>query len=514
MDASRRKFFVALIVILAVLVPLWPGFEQPAAPMDEGSLLVYPELVLHSKLPYRDFETFYGPANLWVLSATYSIFGPSIFVERSVGLAYRLLLLVAIFVLVQRWGTTLAAGCTLVTGFILLPSLLAAYAWMGGVACALFSIWLLSQPNSTRRAIFAGGLAGVALLFRADLGPAVLVSALPMLVLLNSRRRWLYLAGLAAALLPLGWLTIAAGPAEMLNNFFLYPVIYCSAARHLPISSAEKYIIYLFIAHIVAVTCNLVAGVLALRMNRGKTSAHLLLALALFGLGLTHQAAQRLDLVHGIFAAFVSLGVLPLSLFVIQSYFRETRSRPIEALLAVASVVVLVQAVIPELAFTLRGRVIAGLGVEPRTSIFITQHGRSFPVLSMPDALALGKMFNRLDSLSSPGDRLFVGPADLRRTNYNETFIYYMMPQLQPASYFLEMNPLSANRPDSRLAADVATADWLVLTHAFDSWEEPNDSVKFGSDAPMQVIKEQFELCGKYAGYDLYRRRRTVASKL
>src|SRR6266446_9546146 len=114
MQTLRRKFLVAFLVILALSVPLWPGFDRPAAPMDEGSLLVYPELILKGQLPYRDFETFYGPANLWVLSAAYAAFGPSIFAERAVGLTYRLLTLLAIFALVQRWGTTLAAGCTIV----------------------------------------------------------------------------------------------------------------------------------------------------------------------------------------------------------------------------------------------------------------------------------------------------------------------------------------------------------------------------------------------------------------
>jgi len=43
----------------------------------------------------------------------------------------------------------------------------------------------------------------------------------------------------------------------------------------------------------------------------------MLLAAALLGLGLTHQAAQRLDTTHVLFAAVVSLGLAPLSLFIL-----------------------------------------------------------------------------------------------------------------------------------------------------------------------------------------------------
>jgi hypothetical protein len=46
--------------------------------MDEGMLLVYPELIAHGKLPYRDFETFYGPGNLWKLAGSYAVFGAQI----------------------------------------------------------------------------------------------------------------------------------------------------------------------------------------------------------------------------------------------------------------------------------------------------------------------------------------------------------------------------------------------------------------------------------------------------
>jgi hypothetical protein len=126
-------------------------------------------------------------------------------------------------------------------------------------------------------------------------------------------------------------------------------------------------------------------------------------------------------------------------------------------------------------------------------------------------ALSLDKALRKIESQASPDDRLFVGPADLRRTNYNDTFIYYLMPQLRPATYFLEMNPQSANRPNSRLAADIANANWLVLTHQWDSWKEPNESVKFGSDAPMRVVQSQFQLCGRYDSYEVYRRRAAVA---
>ena len=85
------------------------------------------------------------------------------------------------------------------------------------------------------------------------------------------------------------------------------------------------------------------------------------------------------------------------------------------------------------------------------------------------------------------------------------------MPELHPSSYFLEMNPGSANRPNSRLATDVASADWLILDHAMDLTVEQNESAKFASAAPMQVVKERFQLCGRYGSWQIYRRKIVAA---
>jgi hypothetical protein len=67
-----------------------------------------------------------------------------------------------------------------------------------------------------------------------------------------------------------------------------------------------------------------------------------------------------------------------------------------------------------------------------------------------------------------------------------------MFPELEPATYFIEMDPGLANAEDSGLAEDVASADFVILTGLWAGWMEPNDSMEFGSDAPNRVLAEQF----------------------
>ena len=91
-----------------------------------------------------------------------------------------------------------------------------------------------------------------------------------------------------------------------------------------------------------------------------------------------------------------------------------------------------------------------------------------------------------------------VGPADLSRTIYSDVVFYFMFPELTPATYFIEMDPGLADRQGSSLAADVASADWLLLTNFWTGWYEPNASSEFGSDEPNQVVADDFCLVGNY----------------
>ncbi len=509
---SQRTFLIGSLVLVLLLLPLIPAFERGGSPMDEGSLLLYPELIEHGKVPYRDFETFYGPANIYFLAATYSFFGANISVERGIGFLYRALVLLLIFALVSRWNTALAASCTALAGWILLLSQLAAYSWFGGMACVLGSFLLLANPNSNARIFLGGLLGGAALLYRVDLGPAVIVSTLPLFQLICRSQRFRYLAGFVAASIPLLLLACVAGPQQMLNNLFLYPVFYCSAGRHLPIFSVDPDVIGLFFAHLIASAINLAASIVGIRARPHDVHGRLLLALALLGAALTPQAMQRLDVMHLTCAAFISLGMLPLSLLVLAS--RDCAASPNlkSVLLASFGILATIEFLAPELTAYFKHEFKAAIFSQKDEQLFVQHKGRVFPFYKRTTTVNAGRLLDRIEKLSASGESLFIGPADLRRTNCTDTYLYYMLPQLRPATYFLEMNPFSANRPGSRLAEDVKDADWLVLNRDFDFWNEPNRSREFQSDVPNQMVKEHFEVVAEFGNYLLFHRK--IGSKV
>jgi hypothetical protein len=127
-----------------------------------------------------------------------------------------------------------------------------------------------------------------------------------------------------------------------------------------------------------------------------------------------------------------------------------------------------------------------------QTPFPVSRHGRRFYLGDFGPYLASRDVIADLDAMSKPGERLLVGPSDLRRTWYSDAFFYYLFPELTPATYFIEMDPGLANAPGSRLASEVASSDWVILTSFWDGWREPNSSMDFGSDVPNQVLARDF----------------------
>jgi len=113
------------------------------------------------------------------------------------------------------------------------------------------------------------------------------------------------------------------------------------------------------------------------------------------------------------------------------------------------------------------------IGVGDPPSYPLTFNGRTVPMPLKSQVVQLSGLLWAIEASTEPGDRIFVGPSDLSNTVYNDTFLYHLVPDLTPATYFLEMNPGTADRPGSRLKSDVSTADVIVVTTRYDDWGSP-----------------------------------------
>jgi hypothetical protein len=401
-----------------------------------------------------------------------------------------------------------------------------------------------SPEPATRRLrsplLWAGVVAGAALLFRPDLVIALGLSlgVLWLWAFDGARRRQLVL-GLAAGVSPYLVHLVLAGPGNAITGMVTEPVFDLRPGRRLPFPPpADHFTSFLNRAYalrefpwplpaasqpmqiavwfwiLVAVCIALVVmGVLAKRA--GSPHGWRLVALSLLAFGLLPQAIQRSDTAHLSWVSCVPFGLLPA--FVAETVRRRSdRSdavkpiRPIVARLAVASPLVLML-IFPHFTYRWYADYVAQSAGHDRPVWGIQHRGRFFYYGRHDVAEAAQEMLDDVETVSEPGDRLIVGTGDLRKTPYSEVYLYWLLPQLDPGTRYIEMDPGVANASDSGLADEMRESDVVILSTVYDDWDEPNTSREFGSDEPNRVLDEDYCLHDRYGSnggdrpiYELY----------
>jgi len=215
----------------------------------------------------------------------------------------------------------------------------------------------------------------------------------------------------------------------------------------------------------------------------------------LFGVGVLPQALQRPDSTHLAWVAVVSWRlIVPTASLYLNNRLPQRHT----AILSTGAVGLAMLAICPFFTFRtylLHSRVSAG---DLPVPFVIEREGRRFWVGDPAVARALNVALPRLAEISEPGDRLFVGPGDLSRTIYADTYIYWLMKELEPATYFIEMDPGLADAAGSGMAEDIVTADFVVLTNTWGGWTEPNDSSSHGSQEHNEAVAKNFCLVESY----------------
>jgi hypothetical protein len=258
-------------------------FHYPASPLDEGTLVSYPSRVLQGAIPHRDFVTFYGPANFWILAAAFKLFGASLGVERAVGLGFRLLALSSVFAIGARFGRVPAVAGTALAAVVWLPLTVQANAALAAIALMLCALALLSRTHheTARRAtlliIGAGAASGLATLMRFDFLPAVALSVAPLLVSVR-RGRGAFLIGLLPMLaLGVGHLVLI-GPDAV--ERVLHDIVASGPGRDLPLPGLDTDAGRLFVASVLAAVVTSATGFVTMR-REGDPQGALLAALGL-----------------------------------------------------------------------------------------------------------------------------------------------------------------------------------------------------------------------------------------
>jgi hypothetical protein len=359
-----------------------------------------------------------------------------------------------------------------------------------GLAITSFGVtWPEGRPRTTLLA--AGGIAcGIGTLIRFDFAPAIVIAAVPLLTLAPRRARLEFLYGIFAAVATYTVHLAVVGPERAAR--LVSDLLSTGSGRRLPVQSPRNYPENLLTVSMLLSLAFLVLGVVLWRRRSSDPTPRIMVAVATVDLMLLPWALFRLDAFHVRPVALVPLSLAPaVALYLLRGVSRS-RLRSI----ASASVIVVTLATMWSLGGFAPDRIHDLRGVRSGYRGFVDDDSR----------VATHAVVTRLRHLSRPGESVFIGPQDLRRTNYGPTYMYFELPELRPASYYMEMNPGTANRAGSGLADDLRGADWLILTTEWDDWNEPNDSSKNGSPEPNRVVRENFCLRLRSGQYRLYER--------
>ncbi len=486
----------AIAALSLALIYLLPSTRGDVSPMDEGVVVAYAARVLDGAVPHRDFLTVYGPGNIWIVAAAFALVGESVGVERAVGLAYRLLLVLALFLLSYRIA---GLGAALLAALLAIAMLGAeqvwAYATYGALAFGLLGLALTAFATEahsrwqTAANVVGGALCGAAVLVRFDFVVPVLLAALPLLALMRTRGRLAFAGGLGVML------SVYAVHGAIVGSDRIGRVVrdlmVVSDGRELPIPTLWTFPGVLLSLAVLVTTIMLAVGAALWRRAPDDVVPRLLVGAGLLVLGLLPYGLFRADAHHIRPVALVPVCLLPALALVCGRSSGARAGVPAMASTVVAAITIGAVLVFGD--FTLD---------RARDARAFRDGYQGFGTRAMAERSVVA----RARELARPGDLLFVGPQDLRRTNYGPTYVYFLLRELEPASYYMEMIPGTANRENSGLADDLRGADWLILTNEWDDWDEPNASRERGSAKPNGVVREEFCVRFQRGTYALYER--------
>jgi len=485
---------VAIVAVLLVELPA--RLHAPGQQMEEGFMILLPHRVIHGATIYRDFHYFWGPGGLWLPALVQSAFGWTIAVERAVGSFYLAVWALGAWWIARRWSEVagLAAGIIIIATVPTVDQPI-----YGALALEMLAVIAAARaletegPHAARWSILAGLLAGTAVLFRPEqiLG---LTLALGVLTWGRRARQWWTFLGAAIPLAIFGSYAVAAGVGHAFSNIVVAGA-HVPAERRLafpPPGLAAPLLLGLVVGGAVIVT---VVGVRRMLRAPHDVQGRLLTAVGLLSLCLLAEVFQRLE-VGQMKADFIAIGFLPVAAL---DLARDTRLPRLGVATAAVVVVALAfsAATWRSLLRPYGANVQITLGLRSEGTTTVRNRGRSF-VYATATAELVEQTIARVEEVSRPGQRLFVGPADLRRTPYNDNSIAVLLPELTDSMSFPDMHPRVALADMAELVADVRRADVVVLTSAYANWSEPNESRLHGSDAANQVAAALFCSRGQF----------------
>jgi hypothetical protein len=423
----------ALVVAVALASAGW-FFARPSMTQDELTLLIYPDLINHGRVPNRDFFTPYGPGTFWPLAGAFRIFGgPSVGVERIVGALYHVLVALGVWALVRNRGRWLAVAAGSLSALLAGGLLLLAFGWLAALASL---VWSMAAAQSRRWAV-AGVLGAVAVTTRPEF--IVVVAVLAAIQLDGWRPASRFVFGFLIGAIPL-LIHLTMVGSTLPTNVFLDRV---GVNARFPFTGRSPGLVAA-LALLVLSVCVLLAA--AIRRKRRSEAAWAALAVLLLP-----QTLQRFDKDH---VLYVAIAVTPLAAAIVGQKLAGTVS-PVTLRWGPRALVLACSVIVATGAFL--------AGVAPRGSP-VTVGDRTLITRGDSSSAAIRRAALEIDRSTPIGQDVLVGLKDNRRFGITASYFYYLLPNRVPDAYYLELAPGITEERGSGLIGDFRDAQMLVLT--------------------------------------------------
>jgi hypothetical protein len=323
-NMNKKKLLVITLLIVTAIYYI-PIIKSPLAPYDEAVILVGAERVLKGQVPYKDFLTVYGPAQVYTLAALFKVFGVSVTVERIYDIVIKTLLSLIIFLIINQLSSVTTALVGWAMSLIWIEySYFHAYPVYPAVLFTFISIYVLLFYMKYDRPLYiilSAISIVVAILFRHDLGGlAAVVITLFLLfwLILSNQKSWgnffVYIAtGIITALPVIVYFLLFSDIKAAIYHLILYPLeIPAQQELPYPALSRSNLPFYVFPS---ALVFGVITSLILIKSKEYIMAAYGVLLISLIGIVFFNQIWARSDTIHLLPSALTGILLSPILLY-------------------------------------------------------------------------------------------------------------------------------------------------------------------------------------------------------
>jgi len=514
---GRPSLFVemalAVALVAAAVAYQFPGLISTPYYYDEGIMVYGASRIIDGQIPYRDFWTVYPPGQFYVLALLFSIFGPSLMVERLYDIIVRAVLALIVYLLAAQLSNRRIA---LLSWFISLIWLtyFGFYGYPAFIALLLAMLSLkvlISSFNQPQWRWVAGAITGMAMLFRHDLGAYAAFSQIMVLLAFaffkhtDTRKTILgRLGDTKGAIFPLiagvlmvnapviMYFLITVPHADLAQQLLVFPLTIFPQVRSLPyppLNFDNFHFYFPFLVYFIVIAL-LPSFFRRAADESNSNQAWGLVLIALFGLLAFNQARVRADSIH--VAPFFLPAVALLPVLWVRGKLILGKHRFL--LYSILSVTFITLAFNPIYSRTWPSGPAPTHGVKRAQGIMLS-----------PEQLLVIQF---LQTVTKPHDKIFSGVLRHDSIYANDVMLYFLAERDCPGRYH-ELHPGQATTlPVQQEIADrLESGDvkYLVLCNMFK--EEPNLSSQSSEVHYLdQFIHNRYIVVGEIKHYQILER--------